>query len=86
MDLTGNIKNPGIIFAEMQGTIMDTMTKQGKKVKKGDSLFVLEAMKKGLQNCDIVMMLRIQKERIVGKIMPNQKTYFKKYGLDYNKG
>jgi acetyl/propionyl-CoA carboxylase alpha subunit len=29
----------------MQGTIMDTMTKKGKKVKKGDSLFVLEAMK-----------------------------------------
>ena len=24
---------------------METMTKQGKKVKKGDSLFVLEAMK-----------------------------------------
>ena len=42
-------------------------------------------MKKGLNNCDIVMMLRIQKERIVGKIMPNQKTYFNKYGLDYNK-
>ena len=41
-------------------------------------------MKKGLKNCDIVMMLRIQKERIVGKIMPNQKTYFNKYGLDYN--
>ena len=45
MDLTGNIRNPGLIFAEMQGTIMETMTKQGKKVKKGDSLFVLEAMK-----------------------------------------
>ena len=45
MDLTGNIKNPGLIFAEMQGTIMETMTKQGRKVKKGDSLFVLEAMK-----------------------------------------
>ena len=42
-------------------------------------------MKKGLKNCDIVMMLRIQKERIVGKIMTNQKTYFNKYGLDYNK-
>ena len=42
-------------------------------------------MKKGLKNCDIVMMLRIQKERIVGKIMPNQKTYFNKYGLDYSK-
>ena len=45
MDLTGNIRNPGLIFAEMQGTIMETMTKLGKKVKKGDSLFVLEAMK-----------------------------------------
>ena len=45
MDLTGSIKNPGIINASMQGTIMDTMTKKGKKVKKGDSLFVLEAMK-----------------------------------------
>lgn len=45
MDLTGSIKNPGIITASMQGTIMDTMTKKGKKVKKGDSLFVLEAMK-----------------------------------------
>jgi aspartate carbamoyltransferase catalytic subunit len=46
---------------------------------------VFTDMKKGLKNCDIVMMLRIQKERIVGKIMRNQKTYFKKYGLDYNK-
>ena len=45
MDLTGNIRNPGIIIADMQGTIVDTMTKQGKKVKKGDSLIVLEAMK-----------------------------------------
>ena len=45
MDLTGNIRNPGLIFAEMQGTIMETMTKQGRKVKKGESLFVLEAMK-----------------------------------------
>ena len=46
---------------------------------------VFTDMEKGLHNCDIVMMLRIQKERIVGKIMPNQKTYFKKYGLDYKK-
>ena len=46
---------------------------------------VFTDMRKGLKNCNIVMMLRIQKERIVGKIMQNQKTYFKKYGLDYNK-
>jgi len=46
---------------------------------------VFTDMKKGLKNCNIVMMLRIQKERILGKLMPNKKTYFKKYGLDYNK-
>ena len=46
---------------------------------------VFTDMKKGLENCDIVMMLRIQKERIVGKIMPDQRSYFKKYGLDYKK-
>jgi aspartate carbamoyltransferase catalytic subunit len=42
-------------------------------------------MKEGLKNCDIVMMLRIQKERIVGKLMLNEKLYFSKYGLDYKK-
>ena len=42
-------------------------------------------MKEGLNNCDIIMMLRIQKERIVGKILTNEKEYFKKYGLNYKK-
>ena len=42
-------------------------------------------MKKGLKNCDIVMMLRIQKERIVGTHVPNEKEYFLKFGLDYKK-
>tara|TARA_Y100001960_G_C14631563_1_gene806065 strand:- start:82 stop:1029 length:948 start_codon:yes stop_codon:yes gene_type:complete len=42
-------------------------------------------MKDGLKNCDIVMMLRIQKERILKKHAPNAKAYFDKYGLDYNK-
>ena len=46
---------------------------------------VFTDMKKGLKDCDIVMMLRIQKERIFGKIIPNQNIYFNKYGLDYNK-
>ena len=48
-------------------------------------LKVFNNMKEGLRNCDIVMMLRIQKERIVGKIMPNEKLYFNKFGLDYKK-
>ena len=46
---------------------------------------VFNNMKEGLKGCDVVMMLRIQKERIVGKVMPNEKLYFDKFGLDYNK-
>ena len=50
-----------------------------KKVK------VFYSMKEGLKDCDIVMMLRIQKERIINKHVPNEKIYFEKYGLDYKK-
>jgi len=42
-------------------------------------------MKNGLNKCDIVMMLRIQKERIVGKHITSEKEYFNKFGLDYKK-
>ena len=42
-------------------------------------------MNNGLRKCDIVMMLRIQKERIVGIHMPSEKEYFNKFGLDYKK-
>ena len=42
-------------------------------------------MKKGLKNCDIVMMLRIQKERIMGVHIPSENDYFNEYGLDFKK-
>ena len=46
---------------------------------------IFNNMKEGLKDCDIVMMLRIQRERIIDKIMQNEKLYFNKYGLDYKK-
>ena len=49
------------------------------------NLEIFNNMRKGLKGCDIVMMLRIQKERIVGNIMPNEKLYFNQFGLDYKK-
>ena len=51
--------------------------------KRGVNIFY--NMKDGLKNCDIVMMLRIQKERIVGTHIPNENEYFNKFGLDYKK-
>jgi len=46
---------------------------------------VFTDMKKGLVDCDIVMMLRLQMERMKGLYVPSTKEYFKFYGLDYEK-
>ena len=42
-------------------------------------------MKNGLNDCDIVMMLRIQKERILGIHIPSESDYFREFGLDFKK-
>jgi aspartate carbamoyltransferase catalytic subunit len=42
-------------------------------------------MKKGLEGVDIVMMLRLQLERMAGSYVPSQREYFHFYGLDYSK-
>lgn len=42
-------------------------------------------MKSGLDGCDIVMMLRIQNERMDGAYIPSVREYFHLYGLDYEK-
>ncbi len=38
-------------------------------------------MDEGLEGCDVVMMLRIQKERMQASQIPDDQTYFKNYGL-----
>ncbi|MEE8545912.1 MAG: aspartate carbamoyltransferase catalytic subunit, partial [Alphaproteobacteria bacterium] len=42
-------------------------------------------MAKGLKDCDIVMMLRLQTERMHGAFVPSIREYFHFYGLDYEK-
>jgi len=39
----------------------------------------------GLKDCDIVMMLRIQHERMQGSFLPSQREFFAYFGLDYAK-
>jgi aspartate carbamoyltransferase catalytic subunit len=46
---------------------------------------VFHDMHKGLEGCDIVMMLRLQLERMTGSYVPSQREYFHYYGLDYAK-
>ena len=42
-------------------------------------------MRKGLEDCDIVMMLRLQTERMQGTYVPSTREYFRFFGLDNDK-
>ena len=43
---------------------------------------VFDDMVEGLQDVDVVMMLRLQKERMDGGFIPSEREYFHRYGLD----
>ncbi len=42
-------------------------------------------MEDGLKGADIVMMLRLQRERMAGSLVPSVREYFRLYGLDARK-
>ena len=46
---------------------------------------VFDDMEEGLKGCDVVMMLRLQMERMSGAFIPSSREYFRYYGLDANK-
>ena len=46
---------------------------------------VCRDMREGLRNADIVMMLRLQRERMNGSLVPSSQEYFAYFGLDSKK-
>jgi aspartate carbamoyltransferase catalytic subunit len=46
---------------------------------------VYTRMREGLEGCDIVMMLRLQRERMNGSMVPSVREYFHHWGLDQEK-
>ncbi|WP_289082626.1 aspartate carbamoyltransferase catalytic subunit [uncultured Sulfitobacter sp.] len=46
---------------------------------------VFDDMEKGLKDVDVVMMLRLQKERMDGGFIPSEREYYHRYGLDAEK-
>ena len=46
---------------------------------------VFDDMRKGLAGADVVMMLRLQKERMDGGFIPSEREYYHRYGLDAEK-
>ena len=46
---------------------------------------VFEDMREGLRDVDVVMMLRLQRERMDGGFIPSEREYYHRYGLDADK-
>ena len=46
---------------------------------------VYEDMAEGLKDVDVVMMLRLQRERMDGGFIPSEREYYHRYGLDAEK-
>ena len=46
---------------------------------------VFHDMEKGLHDADVVMMLRLQRERMDGGFIPSEREYFHRYGLNAEK-
>jgi len=42
-------------------------------------------MREGLEDVDVVMMLRLQRERMAGQLIPSEQEYFNRYGLTEEK-
>jgi len=43
---------------------------------------VFRSIDEGLEGCDVVMMLRLQRERMAGAYVPSSREFFHYYGLD----
>jgi aspartate carbamoyltransferase catalytic subunit len=42
-------------------------------------------MEKGMRDLDVVIMLRLQKERMQGALLPSEQEFYRLYGLDRSK-
>ena len=48
---------------------------------KVSNIKIFDSMEKGLRDVDVIMMLRIQKERMTGDNIPSEEDYFTNFGL-----
>jgi aspartate carbamoyltransferase catalytic subunit len=77
-----NVALLNIMGAEVRLIAPRTLTPPG-AADWGASVFT--DMRKGLEGCDVVMMLRLQQERMDGAYLPSAREFFHFYGLDAEK-
>ena len=85
--LHSRVARSNIYLLTMMGAEVNLIapsTLMPKKIERlGVSLF--NDMNKGLKDCDIVMMLRLQNERMKGSFLASTREYYEYYGLTPNK-
>jgi aspartate carbamoyltransferase catalytic subunit len=54
-------------------------------LQKNWGIKLYESLEEGISNADIIMMLRIQQERMIGGYISSLEEYFKLYGLNHEK-
>ncbi|EJW20503.1 hypothetical protein IMCC14465_17960 [alpha proteobacterium IMCC14465] len=81
------VARSNILLLQAMGATVNLVGPRTMLPKSFDGLGVhrFHDMKAGLEGCDIVMMLRIQNERMHGAYIPSVREYFHLYGLDYEK-
>ena len=77
-----NVQLLSLMGAEVRLIAPKTLTPPG-AADWGASVFT--DMRKGLEGCDVVMMLRLQQERMDGAYLPSAREFFHFYGLDAEK-
>jgi aspartate carbamoyltransferase catalytic subunit len=77
-----NVALMNILGAEVRLIAPRTLTPTGAE---GWGARLFTDMRKGLEGCDVVMMLRLQQERMDGAYLPSAREFFHFYGLDDDK-
>lgn len=54
-------------------------------LKENWNIKVYQVLEEGIENVDVIMMLRIQQERMTSCYIPSLNEYYKLYGLNHNK-
>jgi len=69
------------LLTKLGATIHLIAPKNLQPQKIADNVKVFETLEDGLKRCDVVMVLRIQKERMDASAIPDDTAYFHAYGL-----
>ena len=77
-----NVALLNVLGAQVRLIAPPTLTPSGAE---GWGAEVFTDMRKGLEGCDVVMMLRLQLERMDGAFLPSSREFFHYFGLDEEK-